>query len=146
TQWGGHGPPCASNETWSGGCQSRVAKTGTPAASAASIQRLRTGTTVSPPGTASAPPGQKSRWTSTRRRASPSRRRGGGMGGGGDGRGKLRERRGPVRPSGARGHLGRDEVRGTSYEREPFRPLSLALRPSRVRPLRRRRRRPPQRL
>src|SRR5690606_34056556 len=130
TQWGGHGPPCASNETWSGGCQSRVAKTGTPAASAAAIQRLRTGTMASPSGTASAPPGQKSRWTSTRRRASPSRRASRDMElGGAEGERKVRDGRVPSGRHGCGDTEPTGEVRGASSGRVP-RGFPPVLRPS----------------
>ncbi len=69
TQWTGHGPPCGTNEPWSGECQSRVATT----RGASRASRLSTSITASPSATASAPPGQKSFWTSTTISASTSR-------------------------------------------------------------------------
>ena len=63
TQCSGHGPPCAANEPWSGGCQSRVATTRSysPEPASSSIRPA----IASPSGTASAPPGVKSFWKST---------------------------------------------------------------------------------
>ena len=63
TQCGGHGPPCATNDEWSAGCQSRVAIVSANRASAANA--LIGAITSSPAGTASAPPGRKSFCTST---------------------------------------------------------------------------------
>src|SRR5918998_5021790 len=63
TQCGGHGPPCAANEPWSGGCQSRVATTRSYSPERASPS-MRSAI-ASPSRTASAPPGVKSFWKST---------------------------------------------------------------------------------
>src|SRR3954470_18680049 len=63
TQCGGQMPPCAENEPWSAGCQSRVATTRSKRPESMS-SRTR-GAIASPSGTASAPPGEKSFWKST---------------------------------------------------------------------------------
>src|SRR5205807_8527394 len=59
------GPPCAWNEQWMAGCQSRLATTsGTAAATPFTTPKM-----ASPRGTARAPPGQKSTCGSTIKRA-----------------------------------------------------------------------------
>src|SRR3954470_6423982 len=71
TQCGGHMPPCAENESWSAGCQSRVATTRSKRPE--SISSRTRGAIASPFGTASAPPGEKSFWKSTMTSASATR-------------------------------------------------------------------------
>ncbi len=71
TQCTGHGPPCALNEQWPGGCQSRLRNTGRSRERHACSSRLSGGITRSPFSMPSAPPGRKSTCRSTTSSASP---------------------------------------------------------------------------